>query len=439
MAEHFKDNGLFDIINGHLYFDGCDTVELAEKYGTPLYVMSETDIVNRFEELNRDFVNKYPAARVAYASKAFCSTAMYRICDKMGASIDVVSEGELLAAKKADFPAARIEFNGNNKLPHEIAAAIEYGVGRFIVDGMNEIPLIEEACKKQGKKANIVIRITPGVATSTHDYIVTGKLDSKFGIPLDDDCLLPMVEEAIKSEYLNFLGFHMHIGSQLFTNDAFLESLSIMLDSVEKVKRHFDYDISELNLGGGFGATYTDEERKPFRFFLDPMMEVIDKRFKELQIPFPAVVIEPGRSIVAEAGITLYTVGQTKEIKDVRKYISVDGGMGDNIRVPLYGAKYNGIIANKADKPHTEVVTVCGRYCESADMLMTDFTVPNDTSSGDIVCMYTTGAYGFSMASNYNNNPIPGVVMVKEGQSGYIVEPQTLEQIIMNHRIPDFI
>ncbi|MBO6148002.1 MAG: diaminopimelate decarboxylase [Lachnospiraceae bacterium] len=428
-----------EIKDGILYFDGCSTTELAKEYGTPLYVMSQTDIESRFLELKKDFIDKYKGARVAYASKAFCSTGMFKLCEKMGASIDVVSGGELYTAKAAHFPPERIEFNGNNKLMREIDEAVEYGVGRFILDGVNELPLIEAASKKHGKQSNILIRITPGVAASTHDYIVTGKLDSKFGIPLDDDILLPIVKAAIESPHLNFLGFHMHIGSQLFTNSEYLEALGIVLEKVEQVKREFSYDISEINLGGGFGVTYTNEERKPYSFFLDPMMELIGRRASEIGIPFPAVVIEPGRSIVAEAGISLYTIGQIKDIPGVRKYVSVDGGMGDNIRVALYEAVYDGIIANKADKKPTDKVTVCGKYCESGDILMRDFLIPEGVEAGDILAMYSTGAYGYAMASHYNFNPIPGVVLVNKGKSGWLIKPQTYEQLTENHMIPDFI
>ena len=332
-----------EIRDGKLYFDGCDTTELAKEYGTPLYVMSQTDIESRLDELKRDFTDKYDGARVAYASKAFCTVGMYKILDKAGASIDVVSGGELYAAKKAGFPAERIELNGNNKLVSEIEDAVSYGVGRIILDGLTEAELIEEACKKFNKKMNIMIRITPGVAASTHDYIVTGKKDSKFGIPLDDEVFLPIVKKIVESPWLEFKGIHMHIGSQLFENDAYLKALDVVMDRAAQIKNEFNAVVKEVNFGGGFGVKYTTEVRKPYSFFLDPMMELMKKRAEEIGIPCPDAVIEPGRSIVAEAGITLYTVGQIKDIKGLRKYVSIDGGMGDNIRVALYQAEYAGI------------------------------------------------------------------------------------------------
>jgi len=425
-----------EIRNQTLYFDGCDTTELAKKYGTPLYVMSYNDIVGRLRELKEVFTDKYPGCRVAYASKAFCTKGMYEILKREGACIDVVSGGELYTAEASGFPAERVEFNGNNKLPKEIDQAVRYGVGRIILDGLQELPLIEEACKKYNKKIKIMIRITPGVVASTHDYIVTGKKDSKFGIPLDEEVFLPVVKAVIDSPYVEFYGLHMHIGSQLFENDAFLEALDVLMDWAARIKKDYDVAIQEVNFGGGFGVCYTDEERKPYSFFLDPMMKKLKERSEEIGIDMPAAVIEPGRSIVAEAGITLYTVGQIKDVKGIRKYISVDGGMGDNIRVALYQAEYGGIIANRANEPCDDKVTVCGKYCESGDIIMTDFYVPHTVTAGDILATFSTGAYGYAMASNYNNNPIPGVVLVKDGQSDWMVKPQTYEQIIQNNVIP---
>lgn len=432
-------SNLREIKNNKLYFDGCDTTELAKKYGTPIYVMSQNGIEERINELKEQFTNKYPRTRIAYASKAFCTEGMYAILKKAGVCIDVVSGGEIYAAKQAGFPAEHVEFNGNNKLPKEIDAAVEYGVGRIIVDGLQELPLIIESCKKYKKKMNIMIRITPGVAASTHDFIVTGKKDSKFGIPLEKEIFLPIVKQILDSEYLEFTGLHMHIGSQLFENDAFLKALDVLMDWAALIKTEFNADVKEVNFGGGYGAEYTTEERKPYSFFLDPMMELLEKRSKAIGIERPEAVIEPGRSIVAEAGITLYTIGQIKEIPGIRKYVSVDGGMGDNIRVALYQAEYEGIVANRAQEPKDDKVSICGKYCESGDIIMTDIMVPKSVKMGDIFATYSTGAYGYVMASNYNNNPIPGVVLVKGRKSAWMVKPQTYEQIVQNNEIPDFI
>ncbi len=428
-----------EIKDGILYFDGCSTVDLAKQYGTPLYVMSEGDIEDKMREIKTCFLDKYPNTRAAYASKAFCTMAIYKICEKEGFCIDIVSGGELHTAIKAGFPAERIEFNGNNKLPQEIEEALDYGIGRFIVDGLQEVALIEAICKEKGKTANILFRVTPGVAASTHDYITTGKKDSKFGIPLDEDVFFPQVEAAIKAEHINFLGLHFHVGSQLFDNAPFLQALDIILDKVAEIKKRFDYDIKELNLGGGFGATYIDEERKPYAYFLAPMMERIEAFFTELGVERPAVVIEPGRSIVAEAGLSLYTIGSIKDIRDIRKYVSVDGGMTDNIRPALYQAEYEGLVANKASEPKDDKVTICGKCCESGDILIKDCMITGTAKTGDLFAMFSTGAYGFSMASNYNSNPIPAVVLVKDGKSELIVKRQSYDDIIKNQVMPEML
>ena len=428
-----------EIKDGILYFDGCSTVDLAKQYGTPLYVMSEGDIEDKMREIKTCFLDKYPNTRAAYASKAFCTMAIYKICEKEGFCIDIVSGGELHTAIKAGFPAERIEFNGNNKLPHEIEEALDYGIGRFIVDGLQEVALIEAICKEKGKTANILFRVTPGVAASTHDYITTGKKDSKFGIPLDEDVFFPQVEAAIKAEHINFLGLHFHVGSQLFDNAPFLQALDIILDKVAEIKKRFDYDIKELNLGGGFGATYIDEERKPYAYFLAPMMERIEAFFMELGVERPAVVIEPGRSIAAEAGLSLYTIGSIKDIRDIRKYVSVDGGMTDNIRPALYQAEYEGLVANKASEPKDDKVTICGKCCESGDILIKDCMITGTAKAGDLFAMFSTGTYGFSMASNYNSNPIPAVVLVKDGKSELIVKRQSYDDMIKNQLMPEML
>ncbi len=417
-----------------LYIDGCSTVELAQKYDTPLYVYSERDIVNRFSELRRDFVEKYPGTRVAYAAKAFFPLAMAKLVKDENMCVDVVSGGELYTAIKAGFPAERIEFNGNNKLRSELELAVEYGIGRIIVDGLSELAMIEEICKAKDKTIKILFRVTPGVKSSSHDYIVTGKKDSKFGIPLDDDVIMPQIKAAIDSPYVEFYGLHFHVGSQLLDNDSHLQALEIILELAGKIKDTYGETVKELNLGGGFGVTYVDEKRPPYSYFLDPMMERIDQWFTEKDLPKPLVVIEPGRSIVAEAGVSLYTIGSIKDIRDIRKYVSVDGGMTDNIRPALYQAEYTGVIANKADAEKTETVTVCGKCCESGDILIHDLKVPTP-ETGDIFAIYSTGAYGYSMASNYNKNPIPAVVFVRDGQSRVVVKRQSYDDMLMNEQL----
>lgn len=429
MIEKIKDN--------ILYFDGCDTVELAKKYGTPLYVYSENDIVKKCNELKESFLNKYENTRAAYASKAFSCMAVYKLMEREGMCLDIVSGGELYTAIKANFPAERIEFNGNNKLRSEIELAVDYNIGRIVVDGLNEIDLIEKICEEKGKKMNILMRVTPGVKSDSHDYIVTGKKDSKFGIPLDEDVIYPHLEKAINSNYVNFLGFHFHVGSQLNDNKSHLAALETMLKLVKDTKEKFNYVVTELNIGGGFGIKYTeDDTRKPYSYFLEPIMQRIEKFCEEIKIKRPAIVIEPGRSIVGEGGITLYTVGSIKDIRGVRKYVAVDGGMTDNLRPALYQATYDAIIANKASEGKNDKVTICGKCCESGDILIKDIYLPK-ANSGDILAVHSTGAYGYSMANNYNKNNIPAVVLVKDGKDELIVKRQSYEDMIKNELIPE--
>lgn len=420
-----------EIRENTLYFDGCSTAELAEKYGTPLYVYSETDICSRIDQIKREFTEKYPNTRAAYAAKAFFPLAMAKLVEREGLCVDVVSGGELYTAIKAGFPAEKIEFNGNNKLPSELEMAIDYGIGRIIIDSLQELKLIEEICAEKNKTAKVLFRITPGVKSSSHDYIVTGKKDSKFGIPLDDDVVMPQIKAAIDSEYVEFYGLHFHVGSQLLDNASHLQALDILLNLVTKVREAFGYEVKELNVGGGFGVTYVNEERPSYGYFMDPMMEKIEAYYNALGKTRPAVVIEPGRSIAAEAGISLYTIGSIKDIKGIRKYVSVDGGMTDNIRPALYQAEYTAVIANKAEEAKDDVVTICGKCCESGDILIRDLKIA-PAEKGDILAVFSTGAYGYTMASNYNKNLIPGVVFVNQGESRIAVKPQTYEDLIRN-------
>ncbi|HCS11018.1 MAG TPA: diaminopimelate decarboxylase [Clostridiales bacterium] len=429
MVREIKDN--------ILYFDGCNTVELAKEYGTPLYVMSETAIVHKCKEIRDIFLKKYERTRAAYASKAFLTLAMCKIIEREGFCMDVVSGGELYTAIKADFPAEKIEFNGNNKSIEELELAIDYNIGRIIVDGFDELAIIEDICKKKDKKTNILYRITPGVKSDSHDYIVTGKKDSKFGFPLDEDVIFPAIEKAINSTYINFLGFHFHVGSQLHNNESHLKALNIALSLIKDTIDKYNYVTQELNIGGGFGIRYTDDDdKKPYAYFLDPMMKRIEEFSKEMNINRPEIVIEPGRSIVGEAGLTLYTIGTIKDIKGIRKYVSVDGGMTDNIRPALYQAKYESVIANKAAQPSNDLVTISGKCCESGDILIRDAYMPL-AERGDILAIFSTGAYGYSMASNYNKAPFPATVLVKEGKSEIIVKRQTYEHMIANEVIPE--
>ena len=282
----------------------------------------------------------------------------------------------------------------------------------------------------------VLFRITPGVKADSHDFIVTGKKDSKFGIPLDDDIILPYVKKAIESPWTDFLGFHFHVGSQLFDNSAHLAAFDIALALADKVYDAFGFRVLEFNLGGGFGIQYTEEQPMPYSYFLDPLLARVDEYAAQRGISAPALVIEPGRSVVGEAGIMLYTAGSVKDIPGLRNYAAVDGGMTDNIRPALYGAKYDALLANRADEPATKTVTVCGKCCESGDILIRDIKLPAP-KAGDVLAVFSTGAYGYSMASNYNRNTVPGVVFIKDGRAEWAVKPQTYEYITALDVIPD--
>ena len=427
---------MMEVKDGILYYDGCDLTQLSAQYGTPVYVYSQNVLTARMRELKDAFTKDHPKNRIAYASKAFCCTAMFKLLEREGLCADVVSGGELYTAIKAGFPAERLEFNGNNKSRGELELAVEYGIGRIIIDSLQELSMIEKICAEKEKKMKVLFRITPGVKADTHDYIVTGKKDSKFGIPLDDEIILPYVKAALDSKYVDFLGIHFHIGSQIFNNYGYMAALDQALKLADKIHDAYGFWIKELNFGGGFGVTYTTEERKPFSYFLDPMRETVEAFAMEHGFEMPALVIEPGRSIVGEAGITLYTIGSTKDIPGLRNYASVDGGMTENIRPALYGAIYTAKVANKADAKADKTVTVCGKCCESGDILIKDISLPA-LEQGDILAILTTGAYGYTMASNYNRNPIPGVLFIKDGEADWAVKPQTYDEMTGNDVIPE--
>lgn len=424
------------IKENHLYWDGCDTVELAKKYGTPLYVVSETAIVAECQELQQDFIQKYENVRVAYASKAFNTLAMIKLIEREGLFLDVVSGGELYTAVAAEYPAEKIEFNGNNKSLEELSMALDYGVGRIIVDSLQELQWLITLCQEKKTRTKILFRITPEVEVETHDFISTGQKDSKFGIPLEESILFGLIKEAIEAPEIDFYGLHFHIGSQLSTNDTHLLAAKTALDLVLKIKEKFGYEIKELNYGGGFGVRYLAEDtRQAYRYFLEPLMSLTEKYCEDNQLTRPTIVIEPGRSIVAEAGITLHQIGSIKEVPGVRKYVAIDGGMTDNIRPGLYEAKYTGLLANKAAEASEEVVTIAGKACESTDILIKDIALPK-VETGDLFVTFSTGAYGYSMASNYNKLLTPAVVLVKEGVAEVIVQRQTYQQLLQNECVP---
>ncbi|MBU5438563.1 diaminopimelate decarboxylase [Tissierella sp. MSJ-40] len=413
-------------------FAQCDTVELVKKYDTPLYVVSEDYIVDRIAEIKEDFIEKYDNVWAVYASKAFLTKEMARIVNREGIGIDVVSGGELYTAIKADFPMDKIIFHGNSKTYEELEMAIINEVGRIVVDNLDELHQLNELAKKYDKVINILYRITPGVSIDTHKYIQTGQVDSKFGVPLGEDRIYEAIEKAINSSNINLLGFHFHVGSQLHKNNTHLEAIEIGINVMREAKEKFDFETKELNVGGGFGIKYADSEnRKPIAFFTEPIMEKIISTCSKFKLNMPKIIIEPGRWIVGEAGITLYNINSVKEIPNIRTYVGIDGGMPDNPRPSLYNAKYEAIIANKVDEKPTELVTIAGKCCETGDILIWDLKVPK-IQSGDILAVLSTGAYNYSMASNYNKIPKPAVVMIKDGVDRIIVKRETYDDILRN-------
>jgi len=413
-------------------FAGCDTVELAKKYKTPLYVMSEDYIIERCAEIREDFLEKYPRTMAVYASKAFLTKEMARIIKREGLGMDVVSGGELYTAIQVDFPMDKIIFHGNNKTMEELELAIKNNVGRIVVDHIEEIDLIEAIAQKHDKKVNILFRISPGLDIQTHKYIQTGQVDSKFGIPLTETTIERAVTKALNMKNIELLGFHFHIGSQLLENDTHIKAIRIMTNLMKDVKDKYGFITKELNTGGGYGIHYVEgERRKSLSYFTDSIMEEVERSCQEYGLERPLIIIEPGRWIVGEAGITLYTIGAIKEIPGIRTYVSVDGGMPDNPRPSLYQAKYEAVVANKVDEEPTEVVTIAGKCCESGDILIWDLKVPQ-VERGDILAVLSTGAYNYSMSSNYNRIPRPAVVMLKDGKDRLIVKRETYEDLLRN-------
>lgn len=421
-----------EIRDGILYIDGVDSREIAREYGSPVMVMSKDTIVEKCNQLKGAFTEKYENCRIAYAGKAFLCSAMIRLLNEQGLCLDVVSDGELYTAIQAGFPSERIEFNGNNKSIDEIRMAVEYGVSRIIVDGTDEIALIEEECQRQGKKVNVMIRFSPGVDSHTHQYITTGNIDSKFGVPLSDGIIDGVIAAAMDSPYINLLGFHFHVGSQLHDNQSHVMATGILLEMVEKFRQSLGFVPQELNLGGGFGIHYTDaDDVKPFEYFLDPVMEQINEYFDGNGLARPAVVIEPGRSVVGEAGTTLYTIGTIKDIPSVRKYVSINGGMTDNIRPAMYGSEYECHLNVCGDEREAEVVTISGKCCESGDILIRDVELPAP-KRGDMLAIFSTGAYCYAMSSNYNMIRRMPVVMTSNGNVELIIKGQSYEDLIAN-------
>ena len=410
-------------------FYGCDVAKLAEEYGTPLYVVSEDYIRERCQEMKSDFLDKYENTKAVYASKAFQVLEVLRIVKSEGLGLDVVSGGELYAALKAGFDPALIEFHGNSKSTQELKEALEAGVGTIVVDNLSELLLLDELAGEAGKVQSVLLRVTPGVDSHTHEYISTGQLDSKFGFAVEE-ILDGVAKQAQDSSNIDLRGFHYHVGSQLHDNSSHIMATEIILKMLAKLKDDIGYEAREINCGGGFGVHYAgDPQRTTVSYFMDPVMELIDTFCKERGLARPIVTIEPGRWVVGEAGITVYEVGSVKTNAAGRTYIGIDGGFPDNPRTALYDAKYEVEAVEKKEQPYDQKVTIAGKCCESGDILAWDVMLP-ELERGEHIAVLCTGAYNHSMASNYNRVPKPAVVMVSEGKARLAAKKETYADMI---------
>ncbi|AIS60355.1 diaminopimelate decarboxylase [Listeria ivanovii] len=418
---------------GHLEIGGVDTLKLAEKYGTPLYVYDVALIRDRARGFKKTFEELGVKAQVAYASKAFSAVAIYQLMAEEGLSLDVVSGGELYTAIKAGFPAERIHFHGNNKSAEEINMALDYGIGCFVLDNYYEISLLEDILIERNEKAAVLIRVTPGIEAHTHDYILTGQDDSKFGFGLTNGQAEAAIKQVLHaSASFDLIGLHCHIGSQIFETTGFKLAARRIMDKLVEWHQTLGFDSQVLNLGGGFGVRYTaeDEPLEPSEYVRQIIEEVRDVASTNA-IAIPEIWIEPGRSLVGEAGTTLYKVGSRKEVPGIRNYVAVDGGMSDNIRPALYDAHYDAVLAASPEKVPEETVAIAGKCCESGDMLIWDLPLPK-SNAGEVLAVFCTGAYGYAMASNYNRIPRPPVVFVENGIDKLIVARETYENLVQN-------
>lgn len=422
----------------HLVIGGCDTTMLAAEYGTPLYVMDER-VIRENMRMYRDAMTRHYGrdGLVLYASKAFCTTAICRIAQQEGLGLDVVSGGELYTALQAGFPMENIYFHGNNKSPEELILALQSGVGRIVVDNLHELAMLDKLAAELGKNINISVRVKPGVDAHTHDFIQTGNIDSKFGVSLDNGEAIAFAAKTLEMPHITLTGLHCHIGSQIFDLEPFEVTADIMLRFVAELKGKLGIIIHEMNLGGGFGIKYTeDDDPVEYDQYIASVSTVVNRVCQEKGLERPFMLMEPGRSIVAPAGITLYRVGTVKDIRDVRKYVAIDGGMFDNPRYALYESKYTFLLANRMDAPHTDCVTVAGKCCESGDLLGKDVMMA-EAKPGDLMAVLATGAYNYSMSSNYNRNARPAVILVRDGKHRVIVRRETYQDIIRNDLLPD--
>ncbi|WP_026748745.1 diaminopimelate decarboxylase [Leptotrichia trevisanii] len=423
---------------GNLSIGGVDTVELAKEFKTPLYVMDQELIETTIDKMKEAFKSSRFNTRIAYAGKAFLSTGMIKLVESKGLDLDVVSGGELYTAYKAGFPMNKVHLHGNNKLVNEIEMAVEFGIDTIVVDNEDEIDKIERICREKGKKQAVLVRIDPGIEAHTHHYIKTSGLTSKFGISLFQDNLFDIIKRLNDSEWIEFKGFHTHIGSQIFQSAFFIFALDEIFKYLDKLKKELGIVVHTVNMGGGFGVYYKEgDDPKPIEEVLSEIITYTEAMEIKYQIGFKELCIEPGRSIVGNAGTTLYEVGGIKETVGGKTYVFIDGGMSDNIRTALYQAEYEAGVVSKLNDTDVREITLAGKLCESGDIIIEKGKLPKATEIGDIVAVTTTGAYCYTMSSNYNRMMRPAVVFVKDGKAKVAVKRETLDDLIRNDEIFD--
>ncbi|UCC69447.1 MAG: diaminopimelate decarboxylase [Armatimonadota bacterium] len=421
--------------NGALEIGGCDTVELARQFGTPLYVLDEDYFRETCRNYRAAFEARYPEVGISFSGKAFMTSAVCRIVGQEGLALDVSSGGELHTGLRAGFPPERILLHGSNKSRAELEMALEAGVGRVGLDHLREVDLLQELAAGRGQRVDVLLRVAPGVQADTHTHIQTWKADTKFGFAIVGGAEKEAVAKELGAPNLRLCGIHCHIGSQILDLEPFREAAEMMVDFAAELRDELGHTVAELDLGGGLGVRYLPEDDPPsLEEYAETVTGAVRGRCEKHGLPLPRLLQEPGRSLVGEAGMTLYTVGVVKELPGVRTYVSVDGGMSDNPRPALYGARYDAIVANKAGEPRERSVAVSGKHCET-DTLIADLKAPQ-IEPGDILAVQTTGAYNYSMASNYNRLPRPAVVLVADGGADLIVERETLDDIVRLDRVP---
>lgn len=416
---------------GNLTIGGLDTVELAQTYGTPLLVMDEAEIRRACRGYQRAMQSAFDGGgQVLYASKAFCCKAMCRIAADEGLGLDVVSGGELYTALAAGFPPERMYMHGNSKTVEELAYAVQAGVGHIVVDNLTELEQLQEIAFAAKQRVNVLFRVKPGIDAHTHDYIKTGHVDSKFGFALQTGEAFAAIRAAMRMDSLRIAGVHCHIGSQIVDLKPFQLAAEVMLEFMAQVRSGLGVTLGQLNLGGGFGIReLPSHDAAAYGQYLHGIARAVKSVCAEQDFPCPKVIIEPGRSIVAPAGITLYRAGAVKPIPEVRTYVAVDGGMTDNPRYALYHAQYDMVVANRAAQPKQQLYTIAGRCCESGDLLGENIPL-QEVQPGDILAVLGTGAYNYSMASNYNRVPRPAVVMVRKGQAQVAIRRETYADLL---------